>query len=228
MDSSTVWNNQDPTLSIPSQDDFQQFLDMENMGINNLGGELQFAYQDYGHQQVQGGQLMHQNGDSMGGQDTTMQELMPSMTTTSSHPTIPGTSISGRPSGNDSLSELDAQIQYLQHQRSQQQRHMQEQQRSYYARNQMIPPTPNSVEMHSAGFRPYPPQSDPQQQAIYERYQMQLKESEVSPSPHAQLRFSLTIQYRWHLHLLYRQLLHPLKHTSTYLNTRFRVLTSVP
>jgi len=188
MHSSAVWNNQDPTLSGPSQDDFQQFLDM---GINNLGDSLQFDFQDFTPQQEQGAQLMHQdNGEAMDtrmdggpgtvGQDTTMQEQMPSMTTESSHPAIQGPPIShGHPS-NESLVELDAQIQYLQQQRhQQQQRQIQEQQQNYYAQNRMIPPTPNSMEMRGPNSQFYP-QSDPQQQAMYERFRMQVKEQEVS------------------------------------------------
>jgi hypothetical protein len=161
MDSSAMWNSQDPTLSVPSQDDFQ-FLDM---GINNLNDPLQFEYQDFTELQ---------------GQDTTMQEHMPSMTTASSQPSISGAPLNGHPSHNDSLVELDAQIQYLQHQRhQQQQRQIQEQQRNYYAQNRMIPPTPNSVEMQGTTSQFYP-QSDSQQQAVFERFRMQVKEQEVS------------------------------------------------
>lgn len=182
MDSS-VWNGQDPTLSGPAQDDFQQFLNM------NLGDSLQFDFQDFNTQQGQGSQLMDQNeGDAMdtgmdngcgiAGQDTTMHEHIP-MTTAGGHPAIHGAPISQGPSSSESLSELDAQIQYLQHQRhQQQQRALQEQQQNFYAsQNRMIPPTPNSIEMHGNN---YYQQTDPQQQqAIFERYRM-TKEQEVS------------------------------------------------
>jgi len=169
MDSSPSWNSQDPTLSMP-QDDFQQFLDM---GISNIGDNIQFDFGSEFNQQGQGGQ-------GMDGQDTTMQESMPSMTTASNHPTIPGTSISGHPS-NDSLLELDQQIQYLQHQRhQQQQRQIQEQQRNYYAYNRMIPPTPNSMEMHPSASQQFYPQQDPQQQNFFERGLRIQKEQEVS------------------------------------------------
>jgi hypothetical protein len=183
MDSSAVWDSQDPTLSVASQDDFQQFLDM---GMSTLGDSLQFDFQDYNHQQGHGSQLMHQNdGDQIGtrmdeghgamGHDITMHEHMPSMSTAGSHPTIPGP-IDGEPSG-ESIVELDAQIQYLQQRRQQQQQQqMQEQQRNYYAQNRMIPPTPNSMELHGQFY----PQSDPQHQAMYERYRMQAKDQEVS------------------------------------------------
>jgi hypothetical protein len=46
----------------------------------------------------------------------------------------------------------------------------------------MIPPTPNSVEMHGNNGQFYA-HSDPQQQAIYERYRMQVKDQDVSLLP---------------------------------------------
>jgi hypothetical protein len=183
MDSSNAWNNLDPTLSVASHDDFQQFLDM---GINNLGDSLQFDFPDFHGQQSQAGQLMQQDerermesrmDGSHGamGHDTPMQEHMPPMTSAGSHPTIPSSASNGH-SSSGSIGEIDAQIQYLQQQR--QQRQMQEQQK-YYTRNGMIPPTPNSVEMHGNNAHFYP-HSDPQQQAMYERFRMQVKDQDVS------------------------------------------------
>jgi hypothetical protein len=193
MGSAGVWDNQDPTLSVPSQDDFNQFLDM---GMNNLGDALQFDFQDFSSQQPgQAASLIHQHdneamdhsGLENSGRavhDTTMQEHGPSMTTAASHPSILGAPISHTHSSNESLVELDAQIQYLQHQRQQRQQQqaqqqLQDQQRNFYAQNGMIPPTPNSMELHGATSQFYP-QSDPQQQAMYERYRMQMKDQEVS------------------------------------------------
>ncbi|TVY81289.1 Phosphorus acquisition-controlling protein [Lachnellula suecica] len=186
MESSGGWDGQDPTLSVSAQDDFQQFLDM---GMSNLSDSLQFDFPDYNGQQAQG-QLMHQNGGEamdtgmenggLAGHDTTMQEHMPSMTTASGHPAIPAGVISHAPS-NESLVQIDAQIQYLQQQRlHQEQREIQERQRNYYTQNRMIPPTPNSMELHGAAQ--FYPQSDPQQQAMYERYRMQ-KEQEMAFTP---------------------------------------------
>lgn len=184
-DSSAVWNGQDPTMS--SQDDFQQFLDM---GINNLGDALQFDFHDFNPQQGQDAQMIHHDGgvrmdigmdNNRGGmgQDTTMQEHIPATTTTTSHP-IQGAPISHAHGSTESLSELDAQIQYLQHQRHQQQQwQMQEQQRNVYAQNRMIPPTPNSVEMHGAAAQFYPP-SGSQSRGMFDRYQMNGKEQDVS------------------------------------------------
>jgi hypothetical protein len=186
MDSSAVWNGQDPTLSVPSQDDFQQFLDM------NLGESLQFDFQDFDpQQQPQTTQLISQedgegmdprmdNGRVLAGQDTIMQEHMPAMTTATTHSTIHAAALTQSHSSSENLADLDAQIQYLQHQRQQQQqRQIQEQQRNFYAQSRMIPPTPNSIEMHGNNAQFYP-QSDPQQQAMFERYRMQIKDQEVS------------------------------------------------
>lgn len=190
MDASIAWTGHDPTLSMPSQDDFQQFLDMGN----DLG-DLNFDFQDFNGQQ--GTQMMHQEGGDamdmrvdtgrpgMGQHDTIMQEHIP-MTSAPNHHSIPGTPLTHRHSSNDSLSELDAQIQYLQQQRHhQQERQRQEQQqRNYFAQNRAIPPTPNSVELHCGNSQQFYPQSDPQRQAMYERYQMHAKEQEVSPELH--------------------------------------------
>lgn len=177
MDASVVWNGQDPTLSVPSQDDFQQFLDME---INNLSD---FDFHDFNPEQG-----LHDEGSAMDTgmghgrgamvHDTTMQEHLPAMTISASQPAAHGPALTHVRSSNESITDLDAQIQYLQHQRQQQQqRQIQEQQRNYYVQNQMVPPTPNSVELH--GNAHYYPPSDPQQQAMYERFQRQMKEQEV-------------------------------------------------
>jgi hypothetical protein len=177
MDSSVVWNNQDPTLSGPSHDDFQQFLDM---GINNLDDGLQFDFPDFNPQQ-NGGDMdtRMDSGRGTPGQDTTMQEHIPGMTTTSRHTSLHGTPIVHSHPSSESLVELDAQIQYLQQQRhQQQQRQMQEQQRNYYAQRR-IPPTPNSIEMHGSSSQFYP-SSDSQEQAMYERFRLQAREQDVS------------------------------------------------
>lgn len=195
MNTSTGWEGQDPTLSV-AQDDFQQFLDM---GINGLGDGLQFDFQDFNQH---GAQIMiptvsdamdtaMENGNQGLGQDTTMQEHMPAMTIASNHPSVHGPTLIQPHATNERLSELDAQIQYLQHQRhEQQQRQLQEQQRNYYAHSRMIPPTPNSVEMHGGGAHYYA-HTDPQQQAMYARYQMQVKEHEVRIPHRTRLSYHL-------------------------------------
>ncbi|CZS94739.1 related to transcription factor NUC-1 [Rhynchosporium graminicola] len=187
MNTSTGWDGQDQTLST-AQDDFQQFLDL---GINGLGDGLQFDFPEFNQQGAQimvqtGGDNMDTamgNGNQGMGQDTTMQEHMPAMTVASNHQSIHGPAIMKGHASNESLSELDAQIQYLQHQRhEQQQRQIQEQQRNFYAQSGMIPPTPNSLEMHGGGAHYYT-QPDAQQQAMYDRYQRQMKENEMAFTP---------------------------------------------
>lgn len=177
-------------MSSTPHDDFQQFLDM---GMNGLSDGLNFDFQNFGGQN--NGQMMHQEGGEtmdtrmdvdvaiLGHKDAMMQPQMPPMTSTPAHSSIAGTPIDRGHSSSDSLVELDAQIQFLQQQRQQhQQRQLQEQQQQqqnqFYTHNRMVPPTPNSIEMHCANNQFYP-QSDPQQQAMYERYQMRMKEQEV-------------------------------------------------
>lgn len=189
MDASAVWNGQDPTLSVSSQDDFQQFLDMG--GMNNIGEGLPFDFQDFSTSQGQGQQMMNQdegesmdttmeNGRPMMLPDTTMQDQMPAMTTAANHSAILGPPLAHGHASSESLSELDAQINFLQQQRHhQQQRQIQEQQRNFYAQQRMgVPPTPQSMEMHPNNAQYYQQHSDSQQQAIYERYRMQVKEQQ--------------------------------------------------
>lgn len=211
MDTTTSWEGSDPTLSAPSQDDFQQFLDM---GINGMGDDVGFNFQDYApqqqqqqnqqnqqqqaqqQQQQQHAQIMRQRGvDAMGsamGNEAAMMDLqkhgmmqnhMPITTSAGmSAMTQPSPVITQNPGGSDnSLVEIDAQIQYLQLQRQQQQqRIVQEQHQNYYVpHNRAVPPTPNSIEMHSGERRLYQQQHDPQQQAMFDSYQMRLREQEV-------------------------------------------------
>lgn len=209
MDTTTSWESSDPTLSAPSQDDFQQFLDL---GINGMGDEVGFNFQDYApqqqqqqqqqqpqqpQQQQQHAQIMRQRGvDSMGsamGNEAAMMDLqkhgmmqnhMPITTSGAgmSSMTQPSPVITQNPAGDNSLVEIDAQIQYLQLQRQQQQqRIVQEQHQNYYVphNNRVVPPTPTSIEMHSGERQLYQQQHDPQQQAMFDSYQMRLREQEV-------------------------------------------------
>ncbi|KUJ22588.1 uncharacterized protein LY89DRAFT_575165 [Mollisia scopiformis] len=159
--------------------------------MNNIGEGLPFEFQDFSAPQSQGQQMISQdegdsmdttmeNGRGMMPQDTTMQDQMPPMSTSANHPAIHAPLNHGHAS-NESLSDLDAQINFLQQQRHhQQQRQMQEQQRNFYAQHRMgVPPTPQSIEMHGNPAQYYQPHSDPQQQAVYERFRMQqLKEQQ--------------------------------------------------
>ncbi|OAF58688.1 hypothetical protein VC83_05162 [Pseudogymnoascus destructans] len=207
MDTTTPWESSDPTLSAPSQDDFQ-FLDL---GINGMGDEVGFNFQDYASQQQQNqqqqqqqqqhAQIMRQRGvDAMGstmGNEAAMMDLqkhgmmqnhMPITTSaTMSAMTQPSPVITQNAAAPDnSLVEIDAQIQYLQLQRQQQQqRIVQEQHQNYYVphNNRVVPPTPNSIEMHSGERQLYHQQHDSQQQAMFDSYQMRLREQELAFTP---------------------------------------------
>lgn len=167
-------------MSMSSQDDFQQFLDL---GMHNLGDTLQFDFPEWGSTEHNGtvrdgGEAMdmRMDGDNVGfaQKDMLMQGTMTTMLP-SNHSTIPNTPVEQDLAAAD-LSQLDAQIEYLQQQRShQQQLQLQTQQRNYYASNQMVPPTPNSIEMHG-NMTQYCP---PGEQVGYDQYQRQGREQEV-------------------------------------------------
>jgi len=188
MDSSTHWDGHDPTLSSASQDDFQQFLDLS---ISGMGDDVGFNFQDFAPPQH--GQIMRERDvDSMDtamSNDNSLMELqkhammhehMP-MAKTPAHSTIVNAPIANHAvdSSDNSLLQIDAQIQYLQLQRQQQQQRIaQEQHQNYFVQqNRIVPPTPNSIEMHSGERQYYG--HDPQQQTMYDTYQMRLREQEV-------------------------------------------------
>ncbi|KAK6226773.1 helix-loop-helix DNA-binding domain-containing protein [Colletotrichum tabaci] len=155
------WNPQDPGLTANHDDEFQQFLDMGGMG--NLGDTMPFDFHDYQSGNASG--MMHQSGreqldTQMGGTDASMvmgnansamQAQLINMTTAAAHPTIP-TQMIPPATPTDAITEIDAQIQYLQQQRMQQQhRQIQEQQVAYYTnQTHAVPPTPQSLEMPAA------------------------------------------------------------------------------
>ncbi|KAK2037044.1 helix-loop-helix DNA-binding domain-containing protein [Colletotrichum somersetense] len=159
------WNLPDQGLAPNHDEEFQQFLDMGGMG--NLGDTMPFDFHDY--QGGNGSGMMHEAGGEqldtqMGGTGTSMimgsagsslQAQLINMTTAASHPAIPAQMI--HPAPTDAITEIDAQIQYLQQQRMQQQhRQMREQQVAYYTtQSHAVPPTPQSLEMPPASNQFY-------------------------------------------------------------------------
>ncbi|OTA69231.1 hypothetical protein K449DRAFT_406627 [Hypoxylon sp. EC38] len=165
----SAWNGQDQTLSSTGEDDFQQFLEMG--GMSNLGDGLQFDFQDFNS--TNGASMMHQpHGDTM---DTPMsnsnvptiitrndmahQSQISPMTSAPSHQGISTQMMPPHHTSSDAISEIDAQIQFLQQQRLQQQRRQlaeqqrqfHEQQAAFYAQQRnMVPPTPQSLEIQAA------------------------------------------------------------------------------
>lgn len=181
MDS--AWSVPHPT----SDDDFQQFLNMNGMG--GLSENLNYDFQDF--QSASGVDMLqtpHEQLDTpMSGTDAPMilsrtdnaglQHHMPTMTTASSFQTIASTMMPPPTPSEAMVNSIDAQIQFLQHQKIQaQQRQLEEQQAAFFAHQQqtrMVPPTPQSLEIPAGANHVYPqPGSvDRQQQPIDYRYQ---------------------------------------------------------
>lgn len=150
MDSSTAWQAQDPTL--PSQEDFQHFLDI---GLPGLGDGLHFDFTDLDqtssdNAQVSSAQTVDpsKRGKSQGvaaTQDVIMMDHMAGGDMMSN----PFMDSIQKPKAN--IADIDAQIQYLQRQKLQhQQRQSLEQQENFYVNHRYIPPTPNSMELQAA------------------------------------------------------------------------------
>lgn len=163
-----------------ADDDFQQFLDLNTMG--GLGDGMQFDF-DFQHQP--GAHMMPaQHRDAldtpMGGTDG------PALLSTagSGHSTIPATMMPP-PTPIEAISEIDAQIQFLQQQKiEQQQRQIEEQQAAFFAQQQarMVPPTPQSLEIQ-AGNQQYYAQSQQtphQHQELFDGYQRMKDQQDVS------------------------------------------------
>jgi hypothetical protein len=191
MDPSVMWTDQgDSNIGGTVHDDFQQFL---NLGMDSIGEPLQFEFPHFesqshapmphesgiNHDTHMDG-AVHSNGHEV--ENMMMQDHHALSGAVSTHSTVPNTPIDHIQGHNESLNELDAQIQYLQQQRQQQhQRQLQEQQRNFYAQSNVVPPTPNSIEMHGGTNSFYIPQDGQQQQDMYDRYQVRPKEQDVCP-----------------------------------------------
>jgi hypothetical protein len=203
------WTTQDQSLPAGGDDDFHQFLDMGGMG--GMGESLQFDFQDFGA--ANGGSMMQQShreqmDTHMGGTDNSMvmpgqnQPVGPgpqsqhqqqhqqhlAMSSAASHPSTPAHQIIQMPQPQDPISDIDAQIQFLQQQRLQhQQRQLQEQQAqvqqqaAFYARQNQnrVPPTPQSLEMPPNSGQFY--SQDQRQQNVFDsRYQRMKEQQDVS------------------------------------------------
>ncbi|KAI1277079.1 helix-loop-helix DNA-binding domain-containing protein [Xylaria sp. FL0933] len=184
MINSSAWNGQDQNMSSTGDDEFQHFFEL---GMSNMADSMQFDFQPFN---TQNGPSMIQQGhrDSV---DTPMsdanvastvahssagaQSQPLTMTSAPSHAPVLSQILPHQQTPNDAISEIDAQIQFLQHQKLQQQqrqleeqkRRLQEQQAALYAQQQqhqqqqqqhhqqqqqrnIVPPTPQSLEMQAA------------------------------------------------------------------------------
>ncbi|TEA18627.1 Phosphorus acquisition-controlling protein [Colletotrichum sidae] len=185
------WNPQDPALAPGHDEEFQQFLNMGGMG--NLGDAMAFDFNDY--QTGNGSSLMHQPGrdqldTQMGGTETALvmgnpnaalQTQLINMTTATAHPAIPAQMIPP-PTPTDAITEIDAQIQYLQQQRMQQQHRQIQEQHVYYAtQSHAVPPTPQSLEMPAASNQYY---TDQRQTPLFDnRYQRMKEQQDMAFTP---------------------------------------------
>lgn len=202
------WTGPEQSMSQTAEDDFHQFLEMG--GMPNLGDGLQFDFHQFNA--ANEGQMMHNlaghRGESM---DTPMSGTEGPPMASRSNVNVPSqmppiTSAAGMPpvtsqvmpphTPTDAISEIDAQIQFLQHQRMQQQhrqmeeqqRHFEERQAAFYAQQQrnMVPPTPQSLEIQAANqyFQsgnngPNGDQHGQHAQALYDRYQRIKQQEDV-------------------------------------------------
>lgn len=176
-----------------AEDDFQQFLDMNSMG--SLGDGLQF---DFDFQGQNGGHMMqvpHREAldTPMTGTDasvlmsTTMHNQMPTMSSAPAHPPISSAMMPSHHRG-DAISDIDAQIQFLQQRKlQQQQRQMEEQQAAFFTQQQsrMVPPTPQSLEIQAGNHQFYtqPEQTPQQHQEMFDRFQRMKEQQDVCTLP---------------------------------------------
>lgn len=197
MMDSAGWNNHDHGMHHGPDDDFQQFLDMNSIG--NLGDGLQF---DFDFQNQNNAHMMQvtprdPTDTPMSGTDglmaAAMHPQMPNMTTSPAHPSIPSTLMAPQHAPNDAISDIDAQIQFLQQQKlQQQQRQMEQQQVAFFAQqhNRMVPPTPQSLEIQAGNqqqFYAHPEHTPQQHQDMYDGYRRMKEQQDVSDlSPHTQ------------------------------------------
>ncbi|RYP25289.1 hypothetical protein DL767_008467 [Monosporascus sp. MG133] len=174
-------------------------------GMTNLGDGLHFDFQDFntGNNPAMMQQAHRETIDTpMDDTDQApmlprsslgMQSSIPPMTSAPSHQTIPTQVMPAQRSAHDAISEIDAQIQHLQFQRLQQeqrrleehQRRFQEQQAAYFAQQQrcnMVPPTPQSLEIQAAN-RFYTHSDQGPSSGVFEGYPRLKEQQDASTSP---------------------------------------------
>ncbi len=217
MMGSSAWTGQDHPIHPGHEDDFQQFLDMGGMG--NLPEGINFDFHDFqnanaGHMAMQAPPRDHLD-TAMSGTETpvvmsrpgaALQHQMPSMTSAQPYQSIPTGMIPPQTPNEALVNNIDAQIHYLQQQKMEHQRVMEEQQ-AFFARqqqNRIVPPTPQSLELQAGNQQYYPQptmgEQTPQHQAVDYRFQRLKDQQEVrtgrdSPHPCSMLTPSLDVIY---------------------------------
>lgn len=185
-------------MAATQEDDFNQFLDMS--GMANIPEGMHFDFQGFQDGAGQPMMAQRESGDALM-TDSDGSNMMPRsggiiqnqgqpISTSASHASIPAHMMAEGGGGNEAISNIDAQIQYLQQQKfHQQQRHLQEQRAAYYTTNSnhsnhghSVPPTPQSLEMTPGSGHFYSQAEQVQQHAAYDgNYHRQMRD-EVGPN----------------------------------------------
>lgn len=216
MDPSS-WNGPDHSLPPAADDDFNQFLDMG--GMSSIGEPLHFDFQDFdapGPGPMISSQPPREVMDiAMSGVEAPcvnassgmpMPSHLISASSAAGGPSVPSQILPPHQGAPNALSEIDAQIHFLQSQRfaeqhrqlEEQRRHLEEQQAAFYAQQQqnMVPPTPQSLEMQASNHF-FTLQSQQQQQrqragnstpqhshGMFDRYPRLKDQQDVGGYPH--------------------------------------------
>ncbi|CAI4216695.1 unnamed protein product [Parascedosporium putredinis] len=171
MDSSG-WNPQDQSMASATDDDFQQFLEMQ--GMSTMTDTLNFdfqSFQDPSTASMLSQAPRDQMDTSMGGTEPSLvipttaglsQEHIAAITSGASHNSIQAHISHMPPTPNDAITEIDAQIQYLQQQRlQQQQRQAREQHSTFLVAGIMSFPDPQSLELQAGSGQFFSPLETP-------------------------------------------------------------------
>ncbi|GJN77948.1 phosphorus acquisition-controlling protein [Purpureocillium lilacinum] len=174
---SAAWDGQDQHMAAAGDDEFNQFLDMS--GMANMGDGMQFdfhGFQDSTAQPMMAQSRQHQQHDSIMADsdpshmiprsDGLLQNHTPAMTTAAMPAQMMATS-----APSDTISSIDAQIQYLQQQKYQQQQRVLQEQRATFFSNHShsVPPTPQSLEMAPGSGQFYSQPEQVARQGVYDR-----------------------------------------------------------
>ncbi|PNP53788.1 hypothetical protein THARTR1_05912 [Trichoderma harzianum] len=186
MMSSATWNPQDQAMAAASEDDFQQFLDIS--GMANMGDGMQFdfqGFQDDGSHSIMA--QTRQTADAIMSDsdpsnmiprsDGLLQNHTPAMAPMPSH-------MMAQSASREAISNIDAQIQYLQQQKfQQQQRQLQEQQATFF-HGHSVPPTPQSLEMTPGSVQFYSQAEQMPSRGAYDRsYHQRMAEQDMAFTP---------------------------------------------
>lgn len=170
-------------MAAASEDDFQQFLDIS--GMANMGDGMQFdfqGFQDDGSHSIMA--QTRQTADAIMSDsdpsnmiprsDGLLQNHTPAMAPMPSH-------MMAQSASREAISNIDAQIQYLQQQKfQQQQRQLQEQQATFF-HGHSVPPTPQSLEMTPGSAQFYSQAEQMPSRGAYDRnYHQRMAEQDVS------------------------------------------------